>query len=485
MKFILHVVAGWLLLTAAAPGDAQEVRGRWTGVLEVNDSVSLPLVVNVTAGDGGTLLGTIDSPTQGTMGMPLANIVARGGSFSFDVPQVAGRYEGRWEPETSRWNGRWSQSGMTWPLLLASAPAPTARPPLPAHWQVPDDARIGSLLERSLAGRASPGVGLVVGVIEGDRRRFVARGPAAGRAFDRHTLFEIGSMSKVFTAALLTAAVRRGELALDDPAARLLPPGARLPERDGRAITLAHLASHRSALPRIPDNLSSYQLVDPYADYDEARLLDFLRRYSLPRDPGLQFEYSNLGMGLLGYLLARSAGTSYDELVRRVIAAPLGMDDTAVALSADQQSRFAQGHDLQLRPAGPWRFDALAGAGALRSTADDLLAFLEAAMGSAPADLAAAMRDMLAPRWPGPSPQIEMALGWMVLRGPAGPIYFHEGGTNGFRTVMAFDPARRRGLVVLTNAAADPSPGGLALHLLVGAPLALSPPTAVEPPAQR
>jgi CubicO group peptidase (beta-lactamase class C family) len=368
--------------------------------------------------------------------------------------------------------------------VLTAAPPPPAPAPLPANWAIPTDEQIGKLLADRIADRR--GGGMVAGIVESGARRVTARGAAGGRAFNGDTIFEIGSMSKVFTALMLADMVERGEVALDDPAEKYLPAGARMPQRAGRQITLADLATHRSGLPRLPDNLPMFDPDDPYADYAEAQLLDFLARHELGRDIGSQYEYSNLGMGLLGYLLARRAGTDYETLLKSRITGPLGMQDTTITLSEAQKSRFAAGHDMFMRPAKPWTLPTLAGAGAIRSTANDLLIFIDAFIGSRTTSLSPAMKAMVAKRWPSADARFDTGLGWQVAKSPAGEIVMHDGGTGGFRSSMAFDPAKKRGVVVLANSAAEPAVNDLAIHLLVGTPIApLRPVPAAPPPAAK
>ena len=197
---------------------------------------------------------------------------------------------------------------------------------------------------------------MVLGVLEPAGTRIVARGPAGAPAFDAGTVFEIGSMTKVFTALLLADMALKGEIALDDPVEKYLPDGATMPVRNGKAITLRHLTMQNSGLPRLPDNMPYADPEDPYADYTEQNLLDFLAGYELPRDPGAEYEYSNLGVGLLGHVLARAAGKDYETLLRERILDPLGMDDTAIALSPAMQARFATPHDGLSVEGGPGLF---------------------------------------------------------------------------------------------------------------------------------
>ncbi|MEN2792167.1 serine hydrolase [Sphingomonas oligophenolica] len=470
---------GIALLPSAA--SAQDARGDWAGTLEVNPTVKLRLALHIAVSDSGTLTGTFDSLDQQALGMPVANLVATSGRLSFDVPAVKGHYEATWNGATRAWSGSWSQSGKIWPLALSIGTKETLAPapprPLPAHWAIPDTAAIDSLIDQRIAGRS--GAGIVIGVTDSAGHRVTGRVATRATAFDGNTLFEIGSMSKVFTALLLADMVERGEVALDDPAEKYLPAGAKMPMRGGRKITLEDLATHRSGLPRLPDNLSFRDPTNPYADYREADLLDFLGHYELTRDIGSTYEYSNLGFGLLGYLLARRAGTDYETLLKRRITIPLGMNDTTVTLTPAQKARFARGHDQYMRPTSAWDLPILVGAGGIRSTVNDLLLFLDAVMGTKRYSLAPAMKAMLAKRWPGVAPGITTGLGWVVLASPSGEIVYHDGGTGGFRSSMAYGPIKRRGVVVLSNAAVEESINDLSLHLLLGAPVA--PPAPVPP----
>jgi D-alanyl-D-alanine-carboxypeptidase/D-alanyl-D-alanine-endopeptidase len=172
------------------------------------------------------------------------------------------------------------------------------------------------------------GVGIVVGVIEPHKRRVIAYGSLEKgdpRTLDGDTLFEIGSITKVFTALLAADMAQRDELRLDDPIAKYLPTKVKVPERQGRQITLIDLATHTSGLPRMPENFHPKDPNNPYADYSVDALYSFLSSYELRRDIGIKYVYSNLGFGLLGLGIAQRAGVDYEQLVVRRICDPLGM----------------------------------------------------------------------------------------------------------------------------------------------------------------
>jgi CubicO group peptidase (beta-lactamase class C family) len=218
---------------------------------------------------------------------------------------------------------------------------------------------------------------------------------------------------------------------------------------------------------------------NPYADYDAEKLNAFLSGHTLTRDPGERYEYSNLGVGLLGHALALRAGVSYEELVRRRILEPLGMSHTGMTLTPEMQEWMAKGHNQAGAVVPLWDFSALAGAGALRSDMHDMLLFLRANVGEPRTGLERAMRTAHEARAPA-GPNMQIGLNWHVRAVGADRIVWHNGGTAGFRTFIGFDPERRVGVVVLTNSAHGADDIGF--HL-VNAAAPLQPPPA--PPKQR
>jgi len=304
------------------------------------------------------------------------------------------------------------------------------------------------------SGRAA---GIVAGIVDKDGARFAARGRVAldsPKRPDANTFFEIGSITKVFTSLLLCDMVERGEVRLDDPVSRYLPPSVKMPSRGGREITLQDLSMHVSGLPRMPNNFRPADFANPYVDYTPQRMYDFLSGYTLRRDIGERYEYSNLGAGLLGLALARRLDTTYELAIRRRILDPLGMRDTSTRLSREQLNRLARGHSSSLRPVKNWDFDAMAAAGAIRSTAADMLKFLAAHMGLEKTPLDAAMRRMRSVRRDTGVPHLKIALAWHILD-QYGEIVWHNGGTAGYRAFAGFNPSTGKGVVVLCNTSAD------------------------------
>jgi CubicO group peptidase (beta-lactamase class C family) len=346
---------------------------------------------------------------------------------------------------------------------------------------VPSDDEIREILVKRID-QQKQAVGIVVGVIEPNGRRIVACGNLAkgelananAGTLDGDTIFEIGSVTKVFTSLLLADMVNREEVALDDPAAKYLPENVRMPERNGKSITLHDLSTHSSGLPRLPSNLRPKDPRNPYADYSVDDMYQFLSDYELPRDPGSdlkgsELEYSNLGAGLLGHVLAYRAGTDYESLIRIRITEPLNMPDTGITLSSSMKRRMATGHNPRRAPIGNWDFLALAGAGALRSSANDMLTFLEAFLGYKESPLAPAMKAMFEVRrtlGKANMGKANIGLGWFIFPTDGREIANHDGGTGGFCSYVGYDPKARIGVVVLSNAFAPAGVVDIGLHLL-------------------
>lgn len=327
----------------------------------------------------------------------------------------------------------------------------------PAQTPPPTDDEIRAIL-RTRIDTEKRGVGLAVGWVDAQGHRVVSYGQTAlsgGHEVNGQTIFEIGSITKVFTAALLAQAVERGDMALADPVAKYLPAGVKVPARGDRQITLLDLATHRSGLPSMPPLPAGKKPGnpgDPYADYTAGDLDAFLAGYTLTRDIGSQFEYSNLGMSLLGRALASQAKMDYEPLVVGHVCEPLRMLDTRITLPKALAARLAAPYDEQLAPAANWNLGTFAPAGGLRSDVDDLLKFLAANLGGR-SPLAAALKMTHEMRNNAGTPTMDIGLAWHINKRYSPPITWHNGGTGGYRSFIGFDDARRRGVVVLSNTA--------------------------------
>jgi serine-type D-Ala-D-Ala carboxypeptidase/endopeptidase len=227
-----------------------------------------------------------------------------------------------------------------------------------------------------------------------------------------------------------------------------------LKEREEAPITIFHLATHTSGLPRLPLNLKPSDPRNPYGDYTSDRLHKFLTGYRPPRAPGERSEYSNLAAGLLGDILARDAGKSYGELAQERVLRPLAMDDTSITLNKSQRERLAPPHGAGGESESNWDIPGLAGAGALRSTADDMLKFMAAQIEPPKG----ALDDAIDLAWQDHQPPIvgnpfAMGLGWHIARD--GETRWHTGQTGGYHAAMFVSRYHKVGVVVLANTATD------------------------------
>ena len=293
---------------------------------------------------------------------------------------------------------------------------------------------------------------IVVGAVAPCGREVYAYGKTkvtGGQAVDENTVFEIGSIGKVFTAVLLADMVARGEIALDDPIERYLPADVSVPTYEGESITLADLATHTSGLPLIPENLAPADDYNPYADYTVQQMYDALGQIQLTHDIGTQYEYSNLGWGVLGHVLSLRSGMTYEKLVTTRIAGELGMPDTRETLTPEMQRHLATGYRFG-EPMPLWDNPTLAGAGALRSTASDMLTFLAANLDLTPSPLYAPMHLTQEPRLT-IDPSWQIGLGWEIRTYGSQQIIEKRGATGGYWSFAGLSRDRQTGVVVLTN----------------------------------
>jgi D-alanyl-D-alanine-carboxypeptidase/D-alanyl-D-alanine-endopeptidase len=323
-------------------------------------------------------------------------------------------------------------------------------------------------LQRIVEDRVHSGrsTGIVAGVVLPDgTTRLAGYGEDHGRPLDGDSVFEIGSITKTFTATLLALMVQDHDVDLDDPVASLLPPGTSVPRRDGIQITLEDLATHTSGLPRNPTNLDPKDPANPYADYTVTQFYDFLGSYQLTTAPGSHFEYSNLGVALLGHALALRAGLPFEELVRTRILEPLDMTSTGITLDTATEGRFVDGHDATGDVTAHFDMPVLAGEGALRSSLNDMLKFAAANLDPHVSELHQAMATARQPRRPTDVAAQDVALSWLVDDRSGNTIIWHGGATGGFFAYIGLDPIHRTAAVVLSNSRAK-NIDDIGLHLL-------------------
>ena len=295
--------------------------------------------------------------------------------------------------------------------------------------------------------------GLVVGLYDDGKTEVYGFGTGPNHAApDGTTLFELGPATKIYTSLLLADAIQRREVELDTPIAELLPPGVTVPIRDKVLITLRHLALHGSGLPRLPPSLAAHGAdPNPFASYGEDALYNDLIRTELETTPGTQISYSTYGAGLLGFALGRKLGGGYAKALTERVLRPLELKDTYVVVPPALSARRAAGTNDDLAKVPPWGFDALAGAGALVSTAHDQLQLIEDEIDAATGSSLPLRHAMKLSQ----EPQLErtgdnVSLGWMI---DGAGRYWHNGSSGGFHAFIGFDPKTKRGVVLLASTA--------------------------------
>jgi len=347
-------------------------------------------------------------------------------------------------------------AGVIWPLMLngvARSPAiQTPRHTFDAAIPAVAAVDLQAVMDRDLAdairtGPLAPGAGggVSIGIYQRGVRRVLSYGSAAA-----DSIFQIGSATKPFTGVLLADMVERGIVGLETPVRDLIP-SARVPRPVGNEIRLLDLVTHRSGLPPMPATFRPADPGNPVADFEVATLYNFLRGRGVDRRADAPFVYSNLGFGLLGHALSQRAGVDYATLFHRAIAEPLGMNDTAMELSPEQQRRSIRGYDDYRRPVPAWDFDALAGAGGLKSSAPDMLTWLEAnlhpeSVGSTTLSRALASSHLVHSAM---SANMDIALAWWFHQDSG--RFEHGGSLLGFTADTSFSPKEDLALVVLSN----------------------------------
>jgi CubicO group peptidase (beta-lactamase class C family) len=345
-----------------------------------------------------------------------------------------------------------------WTLVLAAAACGhSARPAKPSaiaidveRYREPVEAQVQPFLDAELVS------GLVIGLYASGRTEIYGFGKGPGKGPpDGNTLFELGSITNVYTSLLLADALQRREVEFDTPVSELLPPGVTVPIRDSVPITLRHLALHSSGLPQQPPSVAAHaNAADPYAGYSENALYGDLIHAELEATPGTRIAYSPFGAGLLGFALGRKIGGGYAKALADRVLRPLVLKDTFAVAPAPPvalAARLSSGTTDDLAKAPPWTFDAMAGAGAVMSTAHDLLQLIDAEIDAATGGESALRRAMKLTQEPvldhtGPN----VGLGWLI---DGAGRYWHNGGTGGFHAFVSFDPKTRRGVVLLVSTA--------------------------------
>ena len=447
--------------SAVAPDTSPSAEGFWLGTLHA-PAVTLRIQLTVTTEDG-QLACSLDSLDQDSFGLPCSNIIHSDRNLSFDIPIVKGHWTGRISEDAKTLTGIWNQGGEA-PLVFERQEKlrPLLAPPTVHYDQAiapVKAADMESVLRRDLAQALKEGdlapatsAGVAIGLVRKGVRRVFAYGTAKPES-----IFEIGSITKTFTGLILAQMVQQGQVRLDEPIRELLPSGT-VAKPDGPEITLLDLVTQHSGLPRMPDNFKPADPGNPYADYAVPDLYTYVAQHGVKKPADAGFLYSNVGVGLLGQGLANRAGVTYAKLLRSEITDPLGMNDTSISLSESQEHRFIPGHLSNHQPAHAWDLNAFAGAGGVRSTAGDMLKYLEAQLHPQKINLLNSPNARTLPAAIIQSQKLQadvgsgskIAFAWMFNSKFA---YWHNGATGGYSSIAFFNQDENFAAIVLLNTA--------------------------------
>ncbi len=440
------------------------VDGIWLGELPT-DNAPVHIQVVVKSDTAGREFCAVDSPDQRVMGMECANVAFFGTSFSFDIPTTSTHWSGKLSADGKSLNGALSKvetATLNFSRMSSELPPkPEAPPGFDAAMPPLAASDLQAVMDRDMAGvirngelAPATGGGVSIGVYAHGVRRIFSYGAARPES-----IFEIGPVTKTFTALMLAQMVAQGKAKFDEPVRKLLPPGT-VAKPDGLEITLLDLATRRSGLRWFPSNLYARDVNNPYADYSVAKLYAFVGRRGVAKRSDAPIRDGELAFGLLGQALADRAGEPFGALLKEQVSGPLRMKNTAISLSPEQQQRFVPGHDASHFPAHAWDFDSLAGAGAIRSTAGDMLTYLEANLHPESLRLAAGFpaattlsnaiiksHEIQADASAG----THIALGWLFETETGN--YWYNGATAGYSACVRFNPKDDFAAVVLLNTA--------------------------------
>ncbi|MEQ8209913.1 MAG: serine hydrolase domain-containing protein [Lacipirellulaceae bacterium] len=308
--------------------------------------------------------------------------------------------------------------------------------------------------------------GMSIGYLQGKHYGVVHLGAAnrSKKKATNTTIYEVGSISKVFTGLLLADAVVRGEIDLQAAAATANAAGVQFPAYEGTPITWTNLATHRSGLPRLPNNFSAFNLQNPYQKYDSRLAAAYLENFELRRKPGESYEYSNFGASVLGYLVAENANSTYEQLLRDRIAKPLKMTDCTTKLSSEQKKRLATPHSRFSGVTPAWHFADLPGAGGVRASIRDMMRFARAQLQPPKGEIGEAIELAWKRHAVGDESGPALGLGWHIMGD--GQTRWHNGQTGGSHASLFVNRQTKSAVVILCNTAAGNQIDELAMQMM-------------------
>jgi CubicO group peptidase (beta-lactamase class C family) len=312
---------------------------------------------------------------------------------------------------------------------------------------------IKAIIKKEVAGKRSKSI--IVGIVDANGRKIFSEGVMSDEnpvLPDENTIYEIGSITKIFTSMVLADMSLQHKLNLSDPISKFLPKKLKTPTRNGKEITLLNLATHRAVFPRFPYNVDPKDLDKPYADYTEKQLFEYVSNFKPDMDIDSRWRYSNTAYGLLGNILTSvSQKKNYETLIKEEICDPLHMNSTVITLTPELKKKMATGYSEYGKAVNLLDLSAIEGAGAFRSDINDMLTFAAANLGFISSDLFPAMELTHIKQAKKDGNDGYVTLAWTLWNDDGKNILFKDGGTPGFRTFIGIDKKNKFGVVVLSN----------------------------------
>jgi serine-type D-Ala-D-Ala carboxypeptidase/endopeptidase len=311
---------------------------------------------------------------------------------------------------------------------------------------------IKAIIEKEVANKRSKSI--IIGIVDANGRHIVSAGVKSDKdptLPDGNTIYELGSVGKLFTTLLMAEMSLKKELNYNDPVSKYLPKYVKVPSRNGKEITLLHLATHRSGLPRMPFNMDPKNLDNPTADYTIEQLYECISKIELNRDIDSKWSYSNIGYGLLGKALVQVSDKSFETLTKQRITNVLNMKSTMIALTPALKKNMAMPYFIFGYPTVNWQNPALAGAGGASSNINDMLTFAAANAGLLKTDLLPAMNLTHVKQGKKDGNDGFITMGWTIMNEDNEHILWKDGATGGYRTFIGIDKKKKYGLIILSN----------------------------------
>lgn len=331
--------------------------------------------------------------------------------------------------------------------------------------QMPTDS-IKTYIEKQVANKMSNSI--IVGIVDAKGKRITSAGvrSAKNRTLpDGNTMYELGSVGKLFTTLIMADMGLKKELDYNAPIAQYLPKTVKIPSKKGKEITALHLSTHRSGLPRMPYNMDPNDFDNPMADYTIEQLYENLANTELRSEIDTRWAYSNVGYGLLGQVLIEASGKNFETLLKQHITAPLKMKNTVVTLTPTHKKNMAAPHFQYDHQTKNWQNDGLSGAGCVLSNVNDMLTFIAANVGLIKMDLSTAMELTHAKQGKKDGNDGFITMGWTIMNENKEHLLWKDGATGGYRTFIGIDKKNKYGVIILSNSGTSPVTD-FGLHLL-------------------